>query len=95
LGLRVLTISGMIVKYDSDDMWLVEGKSWCLNKGNQNRGWYVMHSVREGKRVRKDYLHRLVAGAKKGDKVEFITEDTLDCRKSNLRLNGRRLESGH
>lgn len=32
------------------------------------------------------YLHRVIAGAKKGQTVDHINRDTLDCRDDNLRL---------
>lgn len=94
MPMKIMYIKGQLVKYDSDDYNLIKGWSWYLNKGDSNISWYVARSARVGKRIKKFYLHRVIAHAKKGDKIEFINGNTLDCCKVNLRKNGRRLVSG-
>jgi len=91
--LKVFLVDSKPVFVDDEDYCHVEDQSWCLNKGKYNRGYYAMYGVREGCRVRKVYLHRLVAGAVGNDRVKFINSNTLDCRKRNLRKNGKRLKT--
>ena len=88
---KVLLVDNRVVLVDESDYWKVSGRKWCLNKGKYNEGYYVMYGKREGKVVRKVYLHRLVAGAQKGERVEFIDGNTLNCCKKNLMKNGKRL----
>lgn len=66
-----------------------------LPKVNEIKGaWYVRHDTRgpnkfyvygndEGKKV---FLHRLITECPKGKVVDHINHDTLDNRKSNLRI---------
>ena len=89
----MFTIDGQLCKVDNEDAYLIEELLWCLNKGKLNNSWYVMRGERIGRRVKKIYLHRLIAGAGKGDRVSFVSSDTLDCRKENLRINGRKIEA--
>ena len=79
------------VTVDDEEFYRVNNKNWCLNKGKMNNGFYVMYGVRNGNNVRKVYLHRLIAGAEPGDRIEFVNGNTLDCRKTNLRKNGKRI----
>lgn len=90
--MKIFLINGKLCQVDEDDFFkYIEGRNWCLNKGKLNYTWYIMFGERIGAKVRKVYLHRLIAGAKKGDRVSFISSNTLDCRKCNLVLNGRRI----
>ena len=86
-------INGEIGIIDDCDLDLLRRHKWCLNKGTYNHSYYVMYGKRVGKKVEKKYLHRLVVGAEKGDKVTFVSTNTMDCRRCNLRLNGRRLKN--
>jgi hypothetical protein len=90
--MKVFVINGKLCKIDDEDAHFLEENSWCLTKGKQNYSWYIALGRRKGKYVQRKYLHRLVAKAVKGDRVAFVTSDTLDCRKDNLRLNGKRLK---
>lgn len=89
--MKQLNLHGYLLKIDDRDYHFVKDQVLCLNKGKYNHGWYAMYGVRLGKYVKKMYIHRLVAGAKKGDRVTFRSTDTLDCRRKNLRLNGKAL----
>lgn len=89
--MKVFLIDGEICKVDDQDAYLIDENKWCLNKGALNNSWYAMYGERVGAKVLKRYLHRLIARAKKGERVSFVSVDTLDCRRENLRLNGRRL----
>ena len=88
--MKIFFVKGKLCRVDDIDARIVEDHSWCLNKGKLNYTWYLMYGQREGKKGRKVYLHRLITSAQKGDRVDFLSQDTLDCRRSNLLLNGRR-----
>lgn len=71
---------------DSTDVHLVAGRNWHLNlKGNSPyaRG----HG---GVRTKKVELHRLICGAAQGDIVDHRNGNTLDNRRSNLRICSNR-----
>lgn len=89
--MKVFVINGKICKVNDEDAHFVDDHTWCLNKGKNNYTWYLMYGLRCEGRVFKKYLHRLVVNAKPGERVSFISTDTLDCRKENLRVNGRRV----
>jgi hypothetical protein len=89
---KVLIVGNRVVLVDESDWWRVKDRKWCLNKGKYNEGYYVMYGKREGKAVRKVYLHRFIAGAQRGDRVEFMDGNTLNCCRGNLMKNGRRLD---
>lgn len=58
---------------DDEDFKLLKRRKWFLS----NHGYAA--SGRE-------FMHRLVMGAKRGEEVDHINGDTLDNRKVNLRL---------
>lgn len=89
--MKIFLVYNREVIVDDDEFYRVENKKWCLNKGKYNLNWYAMYGVRTGKKVKKVYLHRLIAGAGPGDRVEFANNNPLDCQKHNLILNGKRL----
>lgn len=74
-----LLTGGKFTKIDDDDLSKLSGNRWYCN----NHG-YAMRCSR--KRVS---LHRLVMGAPDGFDVDHINGDTLDNRKSNLRICSR------
>lgn len=90
--MRAVPIREKLVKLDDDDHHLVGNYKWCLNKGKENIGYYVVRGERRGGKLQRIYLHRVIAQAYKGDKVTFINNDTLDMRKKNMRKNGRRIK---
>lgn len=87
--MKVFVKNGKVCKVDNEDAHFIDEYTWCLNKGKLNYTWYLMYGLRVGNKVKKVYLHRLIAGARSGDRVSFVSTDTLDCRRQNLRLNGR------
>lgn len=74
----VVTLTkGMSAMIDECDLPLVEDHSWCIQKGV-----YAATEI-EGKTV---YMHRLILDAPQGMSVDHINGDTLDNRRSNLRI---------
>lgn len=81
--------AGLIIAHailDAEDAALAS-YGWYLHAGHADRGGkrYVLRTVR-GKSI---YLHRLVLGLDHTDphKGDHINGDTLDCRRSNLRVS--------
>ena len=72
--------TGEEVKVDHADMPLVSVHSWHRAAGPDI--WYAAtHSA--GKIL---YMHRLIMGAQKGETVDHINHDTMDNRRTNLRI---------
>ena len=59
---------------DTEDIEKISSDKWCIDKNN-----YVKNSKQE-------YLHRVILGAPKDMCVDYINGNTLDNRKSNLRI---------
>lgn len=72
---------GLQAQVDEDDLPLVEGLRWTAAPSSQGK-FYAMRT--ENKRT--VYMHRLILGAKRGEVVDHINGDTLDNRRSNLRI---------
>jgi|GEM_PF-5076929 len=66
------------IKIDAEDLPLLLRYKWHLSNK------YLATKQINGGTV---YLHRLILGAKKGEKVEFINGDVYDLRRENLRIN--------
>jgi len=64
------------LKIDEDDRHYLTDYRWYLNKGYLTSR---INGITTG-------LHRLIAGARPGEVVDHINGDTLDNRKSNLRI---------
>lgn len=62
-------------RIDAADRSLVAGRKWYLTKN----GYASAAGGRE-------LLHRVIMGAAKGDVVDHVNGDRLDCRRANLRL---------
>lgn len=67
---------------DSEDEKLLEGINWGCKKNNTITGIY--YSTKDKKHI---YLHRIIMKAKEGEKVHFISKNSLDLRKSNMFLS--------
>jgi len=65
---------------DKADLVFVGQHKWYLAKAKKGL-YYARMTSRK-----KLYLHRLIVGACKGDIVDHINGDTLDCRRENLRF---------
>lgn len=77
---------GKVAIVDADDFaWLSKWK-WRYHVGNsRSKGYVVRYGTQDGKQVR-IAMHRLIIGALADQKVDHINGNTLDNRRSNLRL---------
>ena len=75
---------GKIAKVSREDFPRVSGVKWYAScyKGK----WYARTSIGGGK---KEYLHRVLVGAKQGQEVKFMNGDTLDCTRRNIQIATR------
>lgn len=74
---------------DKDLSWLAGKYKWTLD----SRKRYAVTGTYEvaGKRIGNVYLHRVVVGIDAGGIVDHICRDTLDNRRSNLRIVDNRI----
>lgn len=74
---------GKVAVVDDDDFNFLSQHRWHY----MTVGYAARRDGRVGWKV--VYLHRLIIGAKKGEEVDHINGNTLDCRKGNLRIVNR------
>ena len=70
---------GNFIQIDEADVPLVRQYSWRIRPGAGKNKSYVTRSG-------SIYLHRVIAGAGRGDVVDHINGDTMDMRRLNLRI---------
>ena len=72
---------------DDEDYELVSQYKWCARWSPGMRSYYAVTNIRkpDGKRIHLQ-MHRLITNAQKGEVVDHISHNTLDNRKSELRL---------
>ena len=80
---------GKFAIVDADDFERVSEFKWCYNNwgtGYADRRQHI--GYKDGKQIRKNiYMHRFIMGVEDSKvHVDHINHDTLDNRKSNLRL---------
>ena len=85
-----INIKGYNVQIDDEDWDRVKGNTWYVDKDaiQKKRVYYFRSDVyNQGKKTH-IFLHRVIMSCIKGDGicVDHINHNTLDCRKSNLRL---------
>ena len=68
---------------DAEDWHKVSPYRWRAYTSKQNKNNPYCQNRSSGKTV---YLHRFIVGAKYGQVVDHINKNSLDCRKSNLRI---------
>lgn len=75
---------------DAVDYSLLSEYKWCFNVSRKNMGYALRNSYPvDRKHPVKIYMHRILVGAKKGEIVDHINRNTLDNRRSNLRIVDR------
>jgi hypothetical protein len=75
---------GLQTVVDDDTHEWASKVSWQAKKGGNH--YYAFHGTKILGKFIEVALHRLVAGALKDDNTDHISGDTLDNRRSNLRL---------
>lgn len=81
-GTSLIPLSrGKWATIDTSDFEVVANYSWSV--GDQGGGFFYARAWVDGK---KTFLHRLLMGSPKGKRVDHINGETLDNRRSNLRI---------
>lgn len=75
---------GKVAIVDDQDYALVSQYKWCA-KWN-GRHWYSHKSIVKNGRQYTLFMHRFITDAPTGMQVDHVNGDTLDNRRSNLRL---------
>lgn len=89
LGLNARKHRGYFAKVDDEDYEELMKYSWQVSYSSKVKSFYAYRSKKIKGRVFKTAMHRQVTGAPKGKDVDHINHDTLDNRRSNLRLCSR------
>ena len=89
-----IQISGYTVLVDDEDLEKIKKYNWFINKTSRKRNpnlLYFMTHTTINKKRQMLLLHRYIMGCALHDKqiVDHISRDTLDCRKSNMRICNR------
>ena len=71
------------IPIDTEEIDKIKLHSWTINKYKSNKGKYEKYYIASGKGL---LLHRYIMNAEKGQVVDHISNDSLDNRKTNLRL---------
>jgi hypothetical protein len=76
------------IEVDEDDLWRLLDEPWGIQRsvGKYKTYAYVRKTVQTNGAVKVRLLHREIMNAKAGELVDHINGDTLDNRKSNLRI---------
>lgn len=84
---RVILSHGQVAIVDASDLPVLAAFRWYATWSPRLRQFYVSTrlNLEDGKQTTL-YMHRLITGAPKGKVVDHINHDTLDNRRSNLRV---------
>lgn len=80
---------GYMVEIDDEDAPIITGNKWTArvnSKTDYTVRVYAYRQQTQGGRIKQIYMHRLLANAPPGMDVDHIDGNTLNNRKSNLRL---------
>lgn len=72
-----------------DSLSLLRDGNWHITFGRSKKGYAVKDLPLGNGRYRKLALHRYIMGDPAGAEIDHINRNTLDCRRSNLRLSSR------
>src|SRR3990167_7614488 len=79
---EILLTQGQVALVDDEDYERVSKYKWCMC------GRYAGRKLPrvKGQPRRSELLHRAIMGAEKGQEIDHINRNRLDCRRSNLRF---------
>jgi hypothetical protein len=80
-----VNIKGYELKIDTSDLALASEHGWCVLESKDGSRVYFHRSRGDDRQ----FFHRLITGAKKGQIVDHINRNTLDNRRKNLRLTNQ------
>jgi len=91
-GVRIPLTQGLYALVDAADAPLVRELTWHVKtKSSQPDKVYAQATFRtRAGEKRSVVLHRFIADAAPGEIVDHVSGDTLDCRRSNLRVTSSR-----
>jgi len=91
--LGVTLTQGYTAIVDADDRSRIEGYNWTVRLDSNG----VAYAMRRSKAEGTVYLHRSLMDLERGDptEVDHLNSDTLDCRRSNMRLATRTENARH
>ena len=79
--------STLTVLVDNKDYAFLSQFSWYAKESQGSEGrFYAARNVQVGEHTVTIRMHRLITEADHDQKVYFINDDTLDCRRANLQL---------
>lgn len=84
LIIRSKTHGDFNIEIDIDDLEAIKNNQWSINgyankKTNHFKNYYASNT-------HVGFLHRFLTGAKKGEVVDHVDGNPLNCRRSNLRV---------
>lgn len=86
----VVLTQGYVARISVADIPKIAGHSWSANICRTKSGVRV-YAMGRGDKGKKSYLHRVLTDAPSGSVVDHINGDTLDNRRSNLRVTTQSL----
>ena len=85
--MKVISLTqGYICVVSTEDWRLLSKYSWCVSRSRgkgRKLGEPYAATLINGKKM---YMHRMIMGCPKGKIVDHINNQTLDCRRENLRV---------
>jgi hypothetical protein len=90
-AVRIIQLTrGFTAIIDPEDAERVEAHSWQAHTDGSGLT-RARRGVRNGKKVRTEMLSHFILGAESGAHIRHVNGNSLDYRKSNLRVNEPRL----
>ena len=78
---------GQVALIDDEDYDLVSQYKWCASWNKRTKSYYAKTNIRKADGTwTMLQMHRLIMNAQKDEQVDHINHDTVDNRKSELRL---------